>query len=58
VADFIGADLRGAWFERTDLTAVQLRAADLTGARFRGGDLDALEAARRADQGRATSAAG
>ena len=38
MADFIGADLRGARFE-PDLTGAQLRAVDLTAARFRGADL-------------------
>jgi uncharacterized damage-inducible protein DinB len=33
---FHGADLRGARFERTDLTGADLRAVDLSRARFRG----------------------
>jgi uncharacterized protein YjbI with pentapeptide repeats len=33
---FDGADLRGARFDRTDLTDAHMRAVDLTGARFRG----------------------
>jgi hypothetical protein len=39
VADFIGADLRGSRFERTDLASAQLWAVDLSGARLRGVDL-------------------
>ena len=39
MADFIGADLRGARLERTDLSGAQLSAVDLAGATFRGVDL-------------------
>jgi hypothetical protein len=39
VADFIGADLHGARFERADLTGAQFWAVDLTGACLRGADL-------------------
>jgi hypothetical protein len=39
MADFIGADLSGARFERTDLTGAEFSAADLSRAQFRGADL-------------------
>jgi hypothetical protein len=39
VADFIGADLRGARFERTDLAGARLHQVDMNGAEFRSVDL-------------------
>ncbi len=36
MAEFIGADLRGARFEHTDLSGARLRAVDLSGADLRG----------------------
>jgi DinB superfamily/Pentapeptide repeats (8 copies) len=39
VADFLDADLRGARFERADLTGAQLADVTLAGSRFRGVDL-------------------
>ncbi|MGR6318303.1 DinB family protein [Micromonospora soli] len=39
MAEFIGADLRGARFERVDLRGAQFRAVDLAGARLRDVDL-------------------
>ncbi len=39
MADFLGADLRGARFESADLSGAQLRVVDLTGAQFRAVDL-------------------
>ena len=42
MADFIGADLRGSRFERTDLSWARLWAVDLAGAQFRGVDLSGV----------------
>ncbi len=42
MADFIGADLRGSRFERSNLSGAQFRAADLSGARFRGVNLSGV----------------
>jgi uncharacterized damage-inducible protein DinB len=42
MADFVGADLRDARFERVDLSGAELLDVDLTGARFRAVDLSGV----------------
>jgi len=39
MTEFVGAHLRGARFERVDMTGAQLRRVDLTDARFQSVDL-------------------
>ena len=42
MADFIGADLAGARFERADLSGAEFRTSDMSGARFRDVDMNGV----------------